>query len=244
MPSDPPRCLPASLCPPAQRQIEQCLARDEATFPKCSALLDAPRCILRVLAWNLRSAPSVPLAYGAKRAFSCVRAVAEIPMPKSWTALRACRSSSSGGMPASASDRGMHSSSDDSIGGRTVAGMTGVSVYDVPGSSTLPQQPPHYPLPEDHAPATHPPAGAIGSPRAVQVSADSRDGASSTTAPSVPSRLPHAASVNMSGWASRLLAGSHPRVAKTQARTLKLEIEVAAMEERLKMARGILPSAG
>lgn len=231
--------MPASLpaCPTSQ--IEQCLARDEATFPRSSALLAAPRCILRVLAWNLRSAPAVPLAYGTKRAFSCVRAVAEIPMPKSWTALRAC--SNIGSMPASVSAGRVMYSSRSSNSLRATAGTL---AYDTPGSSTMPHSPPHNPLLEDHTVPIFQAASTTGSPSAAQQAPGLGNGAL-PSASSAPSRPPHAACTHsMSGWASRLLAGSHPRVAKTQARTLELEIEVAAMEERLRMARGLLPSAG
>ncbi len=200
---------------PNLSQIEDCLARDNSTFPRCSALLgqEHKRSILQVLAWNPREAP-VPVSYGKKKSYSLMRAVSIIPMPMSWSALRAGEAAAEASLsPASISPpRPLDASevpavirhSDAAVADRVLSGS------------------------ERAAEAEERPRASVSSSR----SSSSRE----SVRPS-----PNAVVQSPSGWAGfRQVPVVSDRVVKVQARTLELEMEVAAMAERLRMARGLL----
>ena len=165
----------------------------------------------------------MPLAYGVKKAFSCIRAVSIIPMPVSWTALRRASNSSA------AADATPVINADDRIS--TVWGTGRRNVARVTSAQRQQQRWQGSEAGTDDArpfsPATalstlaHTGFGSYGSCMAGE----------SIQAPSQ--------SPVMLGPAGR---SPSQRVARSQARTLELEMEVAAMEERLRMSRELLPA--
>lgn len=65
------------------RTQEACLRADAETFPSSSAMLQQPRALARVLAWNeLRE--TEPIRYGEKLAFEYLHVQAFLPYPVSW----------------------------------------------------------------------------------------------------------------------------------------------------------------
>ncbi|GAX82722.1 hypothetical protein CEUSTIGMA_g10148.t1 [Chlamydomonas eustigma] len=172
--------------------VEECLARDDVTFPRECALLGAPRAILQVLAWNCPDV-LVPVTYGKKIAFSHLHVRTIIPMPSSWTAMRAGEATMHLPDAMTAS-----TSSTDGGSGRTV--LTHAQLISTPTTQDICDQP-----------VTRSSNSSAG-PEGVQNIA---------ARPSVA-------------------RPSSARVARSQARTIELELEVSAMEDQLRRARGLL----
>ena len=65
------------------RTAEACLRADEETFPSASAMLNQPRALARVKAWN-ETRDMEPIRYGDKLAYAFVQVEAILPYPVSW----------------------------------------------------------------------------------------------------------------------------------------------------------------
>ncbi|KAK3249801.1 hypothetical protein CYMTET_40787 [Cymbomonas tetramitiformis] len=63
--------------------VQGCLLRDADLFPPQSALIGAPRALIKVLAWNQQRG-ELPVHYGSKKAFSHIRAIELLPYPSSF----------------------------------------------------------------------------------------------------------------------------------------------------------------